>query len=174
MNPSAQVDSIEALGRLHAALAKFGSEAHEALAVAAAEVRRTVAGIEERLAWWQGEVNRWHEEVGRARSDLAHHRALDGGRTGAVEQEIALARARQRLAAAEEKVGVCRRWLIQLPDAILEFEGPARQLAGMLDADLRVALAILLDRIGRLQAYTAVAPPASTPPPAARPPEEPT
>jgi chromosome segregation ATPase len=166
MTQSARVTSVEALERLYDALAKFGQEGQEALATAEAEARHGLEAVKARLAHWQREVNRLQEEVNRARSDLAHSRALKGeGRTGTVEQEIALNRARQRLRDAEEKVVVCRRWMIHLPDAIEEFEGPARQLAGQLDADLKVSLAKLKDKIASLHAYAALAVPSGGLPP---------
>jgi hypothetical protein len=167
MAQSARVTSVEALERLYAALAKFGQEGQEALATAEGEARHGLETVKERMAYWQREVNRLQEEVNRARSDLAHARSLKGeGRTGTVEQEIALNRARQRLREAEEKVVVCRRWLIHLPDAIEEFEGPARQLGGMLDADLKVTLARLQDKIASLHAYAALGVPSGGLPPA--------
>jgi hypothetical protein len=157
MTSSARVQSVEALERLLNALAKFGPEGQEALSVAESEARRGLQTVKDRLAFWQREVHRLQEEVNRARADLSHRRAMsDGRRTGAVEQEIALARAQQRLREAEEKVVVCRRWLVHLPDAIDEFEGPARQLNGILDADLKVTLARLREKIAVLEAYAAL------------------
>jgi chromosome segregation ATPase len=167
MTQAARVTSVEALERLHEALAKFGQEGQEALATAEGEARRGLEAVQDRLAFWQREVNRRQEEVNRARADLAHRRSLhDDRRTGAVEQEIALARAQQRLREAEEKVVVCRRWMIHLPDAVEEFEGPARQLAGLLDADLKVSLAKLQDKIDTLHAYAALGVPSGGLPPA--------
>ncbi len=160
MTSSARVESVEALERLYNALAKFGPEGQEALATAQTEARRGLQMVKDRLAFWQREVQRLQEEVNRARADLAHRRAMtDGRRTGAVEQEIALAKAHQRLRDAEEKVVVCRRWMIHLPDAIEEFQGPARQLGGILDADLKVSLAKLRDKIAVLEAYAALSTP---------------
>ncbi len=166
MAQAARVTSVEALERLCDALAKFGQEGQEALATAQGEARRGLDAVKGRLEFWMREVNRLQEEVNRARSDLAHSRALKGeSRSGTVEQEIALNRARQRLREAEEKVAVCRRWMIHLPDAIEEFEGPARQLAGMLDADLKVSLARLRDKIATLHAYASLAAPSGGLPP---------
>src|ERR1700728_786773 len=102
MNPSAHINSFEALQRLHHALAEFGSDAEEALATAHAEIRRALDALRAKLAHWQREVTRCSEEVGRCKSELTLRRSLqDGRRTGAVEQEIALARAQQRLREAE-------------------------------------------------------------------------
>jgi hypothetical protein len=167
MSQTARVFSFDDLEFLHATLARFGVQGQEALATAELEIRRIHEGIKERLSFWQREVNRRQEEVNRCRADLAHKRALaDGRRTGAADQEIALAKARQRLREAEEKVVVCRRWLVQIPDVIREYEGYARMLAGMLDANLKQSLALLQEKIYILKAYADLHPPSEEPAPA--------
>jgi hypothetical protein len=161
MSQSARVNSLDALKALHAALARFGPEAQEALGAAEIEIRRVFDRLHDQLKHWQRQVEKRQEDVNRARSDLAHQRALrQGERTGYVEQEIALRKAQALLREAEEKVVVTRRWLLHLPQAIHEYEGPARRLAGMLDADLKQGLAILESKIAALVAYTALEAPA--------------
>ena len=156
MGPSARVGSIEKLQALHEALARFGVEAQAALDAGRSEVRRALDGLHAALKHWQVEVQRRQEDVNRARADLSHAQAIrrsEGTRAGTVEQEIALQKARQRLQEAEEKVERTRRWLRVLPDAIAELETPSRQLAGMLEADLRQALALLDGKLAALVAY---------------------
>ena len=162
MNPTAQVHAIERLADFKDALARFGVDAQGALDTAALEIRRTLDELHDRLKFWQAEVYRRQEDVNRARADLSHARALrqgEGGRSGTVEQEIALQKARQRLQEAEEKVERTRRWLRVLPDAVAELETPSRQLAGMLEADLRPGVAHLTDKLAALAAYVALTPP---------------
>jgi len=157
MSQSARVYSIDALKALHSALSRFGPEAREALGAAEIEIRRISDYLQDQFQHWQRQVEKRQENVNRARADLAHARALRlGERTGYVEQEIALQKALRLLREAEEKVVVCRRWILQLPQAINEYEGPARRLAGMLDADLKQALAILENKINVLEAYAAL------------------
>ena len=140
MSPSARVNSLDALKALHAALARYGPEALEALGAAEMEIRRVLDYLHQQLKHWQRQVERRHEEVYRARADLAHARAIrQGERSGYVEQELALRKAQDRLREAEEKVAVVKRWLVHLPQAVNEYEGPARRLAGLLDADLKQA-----------------------------------
>ena len=168
MSQSAQVNSLDALKALHAALARYGPEALEALGAAEMEIRRAFDYLQNQLKHWQRQVEKRHEDVNRARADLAHARALrKGERSGYVEQEIALRKAQNRLREAEEKVAAVKRWLVHLPQAVNEYEGPARRLGGWLDADLKQGLAILNTKIDILEAYMAVrtaeAPP--SPPP---------
>jgi hypothetical protein len=175
MSQSARVSSIDALRALHAALVNFGPQAREALGAAAIEIRRVLEFTEDQLKYWQRQAEKRREDVNRARVDLTHARAMhDGSSTGCVEQELALRKAQARLREAEEKIVTCRRWLMLLPQAISEYEEPARHLGGILDADFRHGLVRLQSKIAVLEAYTAVdvqanpsAVPAATPPPSA-------
>ena len=65
----------------------------------------------------------------------------------------------KRLHEAEFKVERVQHWSRQLPRDVAEYEGPGRQLAGMLDADLGRALAILETKIDALDAYLKMTPP---------------
>lgn len=168
MSQSARVGSLDALKALHSALARYGPEALEALGSAEMEIRRAFDYLHNQLKHWQRQAEKHHEDVNRARSDLAHARALrQGERSGCVEQEIALRKAQNRLREAEEKVVAVKRWLLHLPQAVNEYEGPARRLGGFLDTNLKQALALLNRKIDILEAYMAVQtaePPASPPP----------
>ena len=159
MSQSARVHSLEALKALHAALSRYGPEALEALGAAEMEIRRVFDYLHEQLKYWQRQLERRHEDVNRARADLAHARALRRGeRSGCAEQEIALRKAQTRLREAEEKVAAVKRWLVHLPQAINEYEGPARRLVGLLESDLKQGLALLDHKIAILQAYMDEAP----------------
>jgi len=166
MSQSARVTSLDAVKALHSALVRYGPEAQEALGAAAIDIRRVFDFLHDQLKHWQRQVDKRQEEVNRARADLAHARALKKGeRSGTVEQEIALRKAQNRLREAEEKFAVTKRWLLHLPQAVNEYEGPARRLGGLLDADLKQGLAVLENKIAILEAYMAVQ--AAPPPPAA-------
>ncbi|HTU21755.1 MAG TPA: hypothetical protein VMG10_27200 [Gemmataceae bacterium] len=166
MSQSARVSSLDAIKALHAALVRYGPEAQEALGAAEIEIRRVFDFLHDQLKHWQRQVEKRQEDVNRARADLTHARAIrQGERSGYVEQEIALRKAQNRLREAEEKVVVTRRWLVHLPQAVHEYEGPSRRLGGMLDADFKQGLAVLENKIAILEAYMAVQ--VAEPPPAA-------
>lgn len=169
MSQSAKVSSIDALKALHAAMARFGPEALEALGAAEMEIRRVFDWLHDQQKYWQRQAEKRQEDVNRARADLAYARSIrQGQRTGYVEQEIALSKAVKRLREAEEKVVVVKRWLLHLPQAIHEYDGPAHRLAGLLDADLKQGLVLLENKILVLEAYTEIQanePPVPSPPP---------
>src|SRR5262249_17337472 len=124
MSESAQVNSIESLERLQSAVARFGIDAQAVLCSADMTVRRALEWVDEQLKHWTLEVRKRSEEVARARADLSFRRAMhDGQRIGTSEQEIALAKAQQRLREAEEKVQTVRRWQRLLPEALRDYEG---------------------------------------------------
>jgi hypothetical protein len=161
MNPSARVTSVEALAELKAALCLFQEKAQAALCSADAEVRRVVDVLADDLARWQNAVRQQQEELNRAKATLAQRRwgHQDGRGPGTTEAEMAVKEAQRRLRYAEEKVETVRRWQRVLPQAVHEYTGPTRVLAGMLDADLRHAIALLDGRVAALEAYTAIAAP---------------
>jgi hypothetical protein len=168
MNPSARVFAVDALREFHAALARFGAKARESLAEGEMEVRHAFDWLEERLQYWTHEVQVREEAVTRCRTDLALARAVPTNwRTATTEPEIALARAKARLREAEDKVAVVRRWRRELPQAVTEYELPARRLAGFLDGDLLQALALLAAKADALRAYLELTPAARPPAPPA-------
>jgi chromosome segregation ATPase len=175
MSQTARVGSIDALKSLYAALTHFGPEAQEALGAAEIEIRRVFDYLNDQLKYWQRMVEKCRENVNRARNDLAHARAMRKGEaSGTVEQEIALRKAQNQLREAEEKVVTVKRWILQLPQAVNEYEGPARRLAGLLDADFKQGLVLLENKIAALEAYAEVhVSQPSSPPPAPPPPVPP-
>ncbi len=161
MGPSARVTSIEALGEFRASLSRFGHDAKEAVCATELEIRRIFDWLEAKLKYWQKEVRDRQEEVVRAKAELIQRQygKRDGYGAGTTDQEIALEKAGRRLQEAEGKVEKIRQWHNLLPRAVAEYEGPARQLMGMLDADLPRGIAILDQKIDALDAYMKTAAP---------------
>jgi hypothetical protein len=160
MSESARVHSVDALQRFKEGLAKFIVEAQQALCAADIDIRRVFDGLQAQLQHWQREALKRQEDVVRAKAELTrrewgHSRGTNPGTT---DQEVALRKAQMRLQEAEAKAEGVRRWLLQLPHAIREYEGPARQLIGMLEADLKQSMALLERKITILEEYIAMAP----------------
>jgi hypothetical protein len=161
MTQGAQVTSIDALEEFRTALVKFGTEAQAALCAADIEIRRTLDGLDQQLRHWQTELRVRQEDVVRAKAELSRRKwgHRDGGGPGTTDQEIALAKAQQRLSEAEAKIVTIRRWQHLLPREVHEYEGPARGLASWLEANLRHTTAILASKIAALESYAALLPP---------------
>ena len=155
MSESAHVSSIDAVKAFREALCTFGVDAEAALCSADTEIRRVVDWVRGQGEVWQRRVRECQEEVTRAKAVLVQKRwGHDEGRgPGSTEAEMALRKAKQRLEEAEAKVQAVRRWLQQLPQALLEYEGHARQLSGWLESDLKRGLVVLDQKIDALEAY---------------------
>jgi beta-lactamase class A len=161
MSSSARVTSVEAVKEFRGSLCSFGHDAKEALGTTDLEIRRILDWLDAKLKDWQREVGIRQEQVARAKAELMQRQygQKDGRGPGTTDQEIALQKAIRRLQEAEAKVAKTRQWQNLLPRAVAEYEGPARQLMGMLDADLARGLAILDQKINALDAYlTSVTP----------------
>ena len=158
MSASAQVHSIELLKRLRAVLARFGVDAQAALETGYQEILRVQSTLENRFDYWRQQGHKRQEELAQARGSLAHARALNKGqRVGCLEQELAVRKAEERLREAEGKLMAVRRWQRELPEFVKEFEGPARSLSGLVEANLRHSLVLLDNKIAALEGYLAVA-----------------
>jgi hypothetical protein len=155
---SAQVYSLERLLEFQAALATYTHHAQEALSSIEMEIRRTLEWIDDQLKGWNVEVRRAEDEVYKAKQELARRRLIKIGDRPAdtTEQEIALAKAMQRLRYAEEKRDNCRRWLHNLPEAINEFQGYVVNYQTILESDVPRMSAFLDRKMDLLEAYTQV------------------
>ena len=168
MSEAAEVRSIPALQEFREAFATFGEQVREALSAAEMEIRRTLNQMEEQLKRWQGMVAKCEREVATAKIELNRkkiERVIGGRKPDITEQEENLRKAKARLQMAEEKVTKCRRWLAQLPRAILEYEGPGRHLSGIIDAEVPKMLALLDRKLTALEGYLRIEPPSAAPAP---------
>jgi len=166
MASAARVTSVQAIADFKAALLSFCAEAKEVLATIEMEIRRTGDWVErDRLPYWQREIRNCNEEVAQAKADLFRKQLtrISGQNPDYLEEREALRIAHFRLEEAEEKARQCRRWASrQLPHAIDEYEGPARQLAGIVEGN-PPEMVILLNRvIGSLHAYLELEAPAES------------
>jgi hypothetical protein len=157
-SPAARVTSVDALREFRAGLCSFGLTAREALCATDVEIRRFLDWLHGQQKYWKQELRRREEAVLQAKAELSVRKFYRDNHRGTTEPEIALRKAQERLREAEEKVRNVVRWLNELPRALTEYEGPARQLSGMLDADLTRAVARLGQKLDALEAYMAGTP----------------
>lgn len=155
MHHSAKVLSVKTLEDLRLAVAAFVEEAQKALEMVDGEVRRTEQWLEDRMLFWKAEIRRWEEQVFLAKQALArkkyretHDRPVD-----TTDEEKALRKAKARLEYTLDKAELTRNWTRQLSHELTEYEGPARTLKSILEADLLRACAILEQKEQDLEAY---------------------
>lgn len=157
MASSARVTSVQAIVDFKVALLAFCQETKEVLATIDMEIRRTMDWVQrDQLPYWQREIRNRQEELAQAKADLFRKQLtrISGQNPDYLEERKALRIATFRLEEAEDKVQICRSWANrQLAQAVDEYEGPARQLAGMVEGN-PAPIVISLDRIiGSLDAY---------------------
>lgn len=173
MRTGADVRSLEGLREFHAALCTFRTDAMEALASVNLSIRHLADWLTDQTRLWQAAIRTAEEQVFQAKQELAMRKfaGFDDRVPDTTVQEENLLKAQRRLAHAQDKHERCRKWQQRYPHQVGElYEGPSRQLGGLLEAEVPRALAVLERRIAALDAYAALPAPAAP----ACPPEPPT
>lgn len=158
----ADVRSFEALEDLHAQVCKFRLAAQDSLAAVDLTVRRANDYLQERLHFWRSAIRTCEEEVFQAKQELSMRKfpGFDGRPPDTSVQEENLKKAQSRLRHANEKYEITRRWIGKFPNMVSEvYDGPSKQLAATLEAELPRGIALLERRIQTLEAYAALTPP---------------
>jgi hypothetical protein len=155
MSQAANVTSIDALREFRVSLCSFGDDAREALVSVDMEIRRAVDWLHDQLKLWQAQVKNREHKVAEAKIILNRKKIsrLFGRPPDTTQEEEDVRKALSRMREAEQKVERCRRWGPQLTHAIGEYQGPARQLGSILDADLPKTLATLDRMLDALEQY---------------------
>jgi hypothetical protein len=161
MSRSAYVTSIETVGHFRTALCEFISGTKDSLDAIEIQIRRTLDWLTSQMKYWQCEIRTRQEDLVRAKIELTSRKYAnrDGTGLGTADHEKAFRKAQARLKEAEQKLANCRRWMPVLEQAITEYHGPARQLSGSLDSEVKHSLALLDQKLAALEDYLAMTPP---------------
>jgi hypothetical protein len=162
MSESAKVTSVEAIGTFRVQLCKFCEEVREALCAIDMEARRVLDWLaHDQPRYWRDAVRDAHEELNHAKTDLFRRRlaGINGEMPECTEQKDAIRRAQRRLEEAEDRIEKCRRWCQLIQRAKEEYDGPARQLAALVEGDPPDSVALLGQVLDRLDDYLIVGPP---------------
>jgi len=159
---SAKVLSLAAVADFKAALADFRSEAKSALESAGLEARRMSDWLShDQVTHWKAEIRRREERVNHALADLNRARicAVFGETPSCLDQKLALKNARASLEEAHDKLRRVGKWQRILEREIDDYQGPAQQLAVVLDGHLVQAGERLARLIDAVADYLATVPP---------------
>jgi hypothetical protein len=164
MAKTARVKSLDALQSMAAALEVFRDDARGALDDLEMEIRRAVQWISEDCReYWKQEVRRGWNRVTEAKLQLEHaetFRRMEGQHSPCVEEQRALARAKQRLELAESKVKIIAYWVATVERAVNEYRAIRTHVSNWLDADFPKAVALLGRMTEALEAYVRLQAPA--------------
>lgn len=155
MNPSAHVTAIEGMAGFQSALLTFTEKAKEALTSVDLELRRLVDWLADQAKHWQTEIRLAENAVFEAKTELTRKKMMRIGdrKPDTTDEEKNLRRAQARLEHAEDKLAKTRHWQRAFPDAVLDYEGPARQLQFMLEAQVPRMNAYLKQKMEALEKY---------------------
>jgi exonuclease VII large subunit len=159
---TANVRSIDALKDFRNQLIAFRDSGSQVLAAVQVEIRRTLDWLShDQAKYWQQEIRHREERVNEAKMELSRammSKNASGEPPPCTEQKVALAKAKQRLAEAEDKLDRVKHWVQVLQQEVEDFRGPSQTLASRLDAGLPKAVVWLDQAIASLEAYVGMAP----------------
>jgi hypothetical protein len=162
MPEGARVDSLETLRAFKVALWKFQEAAQVALGDAESDATRTLMWVEnEQDSYWQGQIRKAEQHVVRCKEAVRMKKLFRdsaGREQSAVDEEKALKMAMQKLAAAQAKHALVKRWVRQLQKEIELYKGGVQRFTTTVFSDIPTAAAHLESLAAKLDAYLSVQP----------------
>ena len=163
MSTQADVKSTDTLAFVKEAFITYAHDSGQALSDIEIEGQRGIDWITvDRAGYWKAEIRRAAEAVNQAIKDLEHCRAykkVGDSTPSCAEEKKQLEKARKRLARAEEKAELVRRWT---PVVLQQFREACVRLVRfreVIDVDCPRTLARLEKMISALERYRSVSGP---------------
>jgi len=155
MNPSANVHNVDGLSLFQMSLQHFQEKAKDALMNIDMDLRRTQEWLEEQYSHWQTEIRQAEDALTQAMLELKRKKLMKvGERTpDTSEEEKQVKKCKARLDHAEDKIEKTKHWMRAFPEAILDYEGPGRQLKTQVENTIPTMTAFLSQKIAALEQY---------------------
>src|SRR4051794_29516652 len=152
MQPTANLQNVEGLAVFQQNLQHFEEKAKDALMNIDMDLRRTQDWLEEMYGAWQTEIRLAEEALTQAMLELNRKKRMKIGERApdTAEEEKQVRKCKARLEHAEDKAEKTKHWMRALPEAILDYEGPARQLKTQVENGVPTMLNILSNKIAAL------------------------
>ena len=165
MSTQAEVNSIDTLAFVKAAMVAFGHETGQSLSEVEMQAQRVVDWIcIEQAAYWKTEVRRAADGVNQAMKDLQHCRTfkkVGNNEPSCIEEKKALEKAKKKLARAEEKAEAVRRWAPVVRQQFQETGVRMTRFREVIDVDCPKAVARLERMLVSLDHYVHTSAPRS-------------
>jgi hypothetical protein len=153
MDQQARVTSIEALETFRARLVLFLGKARSHVDDVLGEAHRTRSWLQQdRIVRWEGEIRRRQKVLDQAQQELLTAK-LSAWRDNVVREKMAARKARAALDEAAEKLRNVRRWVKNYEPAMDPLLKKLETLRGVLDNDLPLAGAFLVQAQRTLETY---------------------
>jgi len=163
MSTQADVKSIDTLAFMKVAFAAFAHESGQSLSEVEMQGQRAVDWITvDQAAYWKSECRKLTDLVNKAVKDLEYCRAfkkVGNNQPSCVEEKKALEKAKQRLARAEQKAELVRRWTPIVQQQFREACVRLVRFREVIDVDCPRAMAQLEKMVKALDAYRSVSSP---------------
>jgi len=162
MADRANVRSIDTIADFRSRLTTYLHTARTALSEANSDVMRVQRWVDEtKKHEWSMRHKKSRQKLANARSDLERAKISrpDAHPSMFVDQQRAVARAKQELELCEDKLGRIQRWSRELDRESMMFKGHTNRLDRMLEGDMSRASAWLAKLVQHLEDYAATAPP---------------
>jgi predicted RNase H-like nuclease (RuvC/YqgF family) len=155
----ANVQSLEAILAVKAALSTFHDDLEQAIATIDLEMRKTLDWLEhDRPRHWRIQLRNAGDDVTQARQAL--HRCLmypiNDERPSCYEERAELKKAEARLEYCTEKSERLRHWIREVRHEMSEYQGRISQMKDLVEIDTPQAVSILDRLLARLQEYQSI------------------
>jgi hypothetical protein len=160
MSPRANVRSLESIQRFRPKVSQFEEDLGAALTTLRQEINRMLQWLDHDCpAYWQNQVRTGFDRVAEARTTLMRKQMITvaGHRSECIDEKKALAKAKQGLEIAQDKVQACRQWSIKAHRAADEYTARVGRVEQHVGKSLP-RIKVMLDRmIAALESYASVA-----------------
>ncbi len=154
--PRANVRSLDSVQRFRPKVSQFEEDLAAALTTLRVEINRTLQWIDHDCPqYWQNQVRTGFDRVAEARTQLTRKSMITvaGHRSECIDEKKALAKAKQNLELAQQKVQACRQWSIKAHHAADEYTARVGRVEQMVGKGLP-RIKMMLDRmIAALEDY---------------------
>jgi hypothetical protein len=158
--PRANVRSLDSVQRFRPKVSQFEDDLGAALTSLRVEINRTLQWIDHDCPqYWQNQVRGGFDRVAEARTTLMRKQMITiaGHRSECIDEKKALAKAKQNLEIAQQKVQACRQWSIKAHHAADEYTARVGRVEQHVGRSLP-RIKMMLDRmIAALEDYAQVA-----------------
>jgi hypothetical protein len=159
MSPRANVRSLDAIREFRPAVRRFEDDVMSALSGLRTELNRTLQWLDHDCpAHWQQQIRNGFDHVAEARTTLTRKSMITvaGHRSDCIDEKKALARAKQQLEFAQQKLQLCRQWSIKAHRAADEYTARIGRAEQSLGHGIPKMLALLEKMVLALESYAAV------------------
>lgn len=165
MSPRANVRSLDAIRQFRPAVRQFEEDVMSALSSLRTELNRTLQWLDHDCpAHWQQQIRNGFDHVAEARTQLSRKSMMTvaGHRSDCIDEKKALARAKQQLEFAQQKLQTCRQWSIKAHRAGDEYTARIGRAEQALTQEIPRMMGLLERMVLALESYASVERPSRT------------